>query len=353
MSSDVYSVSECKQCADGLTVAYSEQWEKSLEEQQWMTYAEKTDFVFVRDLSYVPNLSQIDYFRALSSAAIKQDEDGVYVASKGPKPVQHLFCEKAPWNKPEAQRTVQVETNHHFAFVRDGADNDNKFPLSVPQGKPPSMGPNGVLIEFDGTYGTQRFNLFQGSREDVQSLIDDFLRFRDENEISVLRCIVDHMRQGRASTPRPAHVTPDFVNATGLLERCLGLFEASSEESSAGVPKTLRDVGLGLVSFCQTWDKDSFVSGKPPVANFSIPSPHFQTRVVILDGVKLFKRLMGAEAGGNLETKVDEIGVLFTAYANTVRRVTDEFKKADYSKKFVYLDGMRSRSTTSFLFTIP
>jgi len=344
---DVYSVEPCERCEGKFNITYSE-------EARWMTNPQKKDKEFVTQLSFIPTSRHVDFLRTLSNNAIKTNEEGKkYVESKI-KSQWVAFCEMAPWNGkfgtgmvPAGKVTELRNNNNYFAFVRDGGPKDFKFPMSVgPKG--PSMGLNGVLIKFDEKYGPERFNLFQGSEDAVNTMLQDFITFRDANENDILKAIVDHMNDGvqhNQGVDEDEGEENDYVrtrNFLNTIHKYLG-------------GKKLCDIGLALTSFCQSWDVKTLDTTSEPTANFSVPSPHFQTRVIVKDGVALCKFLMN-NMPGDKEDTFREIETWFKAYSRSIKELTTSFVDADptYSGKFInldgYLDGYLNRTIVRRLF---
>ena len=342
---DVYRVEPCEECEGKFNITYSE-------EAQWMTNPQKKDIKFVSQLSFIPISRHVDFLRTLSNNAIKKKEDGKkYVESKlGSQ--WDAFCEMAPWNRfgkgvVPAGNVADLRIANYFAFVRDGGPQDLKFPMSVgPNG--PSMGLNGVLIKFDEKYGAERFNLFQGSEDDVNTMLQDFITFRDANENDILKAIVDHMNDGvkhNDGVGQDEGEENDYVRMRDFLNTIHKHLPGNK----------LCDIGLALTSFCQSWDVKTLDTTSEPTANFSVPSPHFQTRVIVKDGVALCKFLMN-NMPGDKEDTFREIETWFKAYSRSIKELTKSFVDADptYSGKFInldgYLDGYLNRTIVRRLF---
>ena len=128
-----------------------------------------------------------------------------------------------------------------------------------------SMGPNAVMHTFDHD-NEYRINLFYKDDTTTISLLDKFLKFRKNNEWEVLKMIANKMSED------------DYNNRI-----VKAMFQDIIITKKAN--QTLEDFGLKLVSYCQTWMKnDESGNGK---AQFSIMSPHFQTRICVVSPDKL------------------------------------------------------------------
>jgi hypothetical protein len=115
-------------------------------------------------------------------------------------------------------------------------------------------------------------------------------------------------------------VRPHFLNTITMLacvEECLGRDSRLK----------LSDMGLTFELFCQTWD---VVTGKP---NFSVPSPHFQTCLIVTDREKLLGHM------GTVSTSV--VGNEHVESFETLSRMLG-LKMSEYEKKFVRVSGMAS-----------
>jgi hypothetical protein len=94
--------------------------------------------------------------------------------------------------------------------------------------------------------------------------------------------------------------------------------------------KSLESTGFGFVSFCQTWED------KTP--NFSMPSPHFQTRVYIKNFQKLNE--FYASTRRVFDKNNDEILQMIKGYYENMKALTDAFVSQGYEEKFVNLDAL-------------
>ncbi len=175
-----------------------------------------------------------------------------------------------------------------------------------------SMGMNGLLTKFEGE-DEKRFNLFMRDEGAVFDLMNRFMEFRCKHQDTIIAQTIKDMNEKNEASP--------------LLSLAL---EVKGERDV-----TFAALGLGLVSFCQTWDLET---GKP---NFSQPSPHFQTKVIVRDPAKLFMELKSYK-GDNDESVRDVCG-MFKEYAERVLALKEAMLNADYSKKFVNIDALYAR----------
>ena len=96
---------------------------------------------------------------------------------------------------------------------------------------------------------------------------------------------------------------------------------------------TFASLGVGLRSFCQTWDPTT--SGDP---NFSQQSPHFQTKVVVRDPARLFVAIR--QYRGSTD---DDVCKMFREYGDRVMKLKEAFLDKGYASQFVDLDSLYAR----------
>jgi hypothetical protein len=202
--------------------------------------------------------------------------------------------------------------------------NDLKMPFGGA-----SLGPNIVLTDCNGEdFGPGRINLFYGDRAATKKLVDAVINMRNENFVDIFRLYVEKLKFFRGPTPRPAPLpaapapgenphaykldpTKDdlleetyrvhYDNVCDMME--LILLCAAAPGESAAVPPSRPDPSVGgatavgheqlarggemtlknmisVTSFCQTWLRNGGAVGE---AQFSVMSPHFQTKFWIRD----------------------------------------------------------------------
>ena len=189
---------------------------------------------------------------------------------------------------------------------------------------PPSMGMNGLLARFDGK-NANRVNLFVGTEDDVFELLGDFLAFRCRHQDTIVEQTIVNMRE---SNPPPQDGSAR-ASSSELLDLALAAKRADDKST------TFASLGIGLRSFCQTWNPDD---GEP---NFSQQSPHFQTKVVIHDAARLFEALRKREGDKNSE----ELCGTFEEYGKRVLTLKRAFVEKGYEKSFVDLDELYAGMT--------
>mmetsp|Transcript_61122 Transcript_61122/g.114285 ORF Transcript_61122/g.114285 Transcript_61122/m.114285 type:complete len:346 (-) Transcript_61122:24-1061(-) len=168
--------------------------------------------------------------------------------------------------------------------------NDRNMPLGSS-----SNGPNAVLTNCsDGKYGSPdhpRINLFYESEEKVMQLLGDFMSLRRENEAELFKMYVsklqEHDEGGKSAfkldPTKPELLSealrPHYTNTVRMLQK---VAEAVGEHGS------ISDYGLEVNSYCQTWLRNGGgKGGTVGTAQFSVMSPHFQTRFFVASSEKL------------------------------------------------------------------
>ena len=214
---------------------------------------------------------------------------------------KHLFG-SAAFRSVQAQMTRYDDEDFVMAFDRDA-------PMTFGT---PSMGMNGLLKNF-AEANAKRVNLFMGDEDAVFDLLQKFLAFRCKFQDTIVEQTITAMTE---KSPNSA-----------LLDLALVVKNATAGGA------TFASLGIGLRSFCQTWDP---VSGVP---NFSQHSPHFQTKVVVRDPARLFaaiRRHKGTQEEG-------AACVMFQEYGKRVIDLKKAFIAKEYEKQFVDLDALYAR----------
>ena len=158
-----------------------------------------------------------------------------------------------------------------------------------------SNGPNGVLTSFGDD---QRINLFDTDDEKTKNLLDEYLAFRRYHK----KALFDQTLAQMAAVE-------DAPVAYKTTVRILRQIRAEDFDAT-----------IGVVSFCQTWATSEGAGGP----QFSVESPHFQTRFFIKS--LEFINLSPCDA---------------SAYVQTVQAHDARMAELDYTGKFVHLDGLQ------------
>lgn len=155
----------------------------------------------------------------------------------------------------------------HFAVI-----NDRNMPLGGG-----SCGVNGVLYKCNSEeYGECRINLVGKTEETTLKLARDYIAFRNRRLPEIFQLYVENLYSfiGDSGLPEEYHEA-----YSGTCELMSTVLKAGGDFSTI----TLKELGISVVSFCQTWQKGEEVGE----AQFSVMSPHFQTRFYISDASKL------------------------------------------------------------------
>ena len=196
-----------------------------------------------------------------------------------------------------------------------------------------SNGPNGVLFDCQGKYGKNRINLFQEDKETTKKLLDDYLGLRNENINAIFGLFVDSLKKGKENNYMRNDTTKSQLEEKlhqhyDNVTKMMSLINDRLQEE-----KTLDDMGIGVVSYCQTWlskgidKKTNETYKKNGEAHFSVMSPHFQTRFYVKD----------------LENLRESINVEFNhieSYINLIEHFTSIMQE-DYKESFIHLDGLQ------------
>ena len=219
--------------------------------------------------------------------------------------------------------TILCELGRKFGKIGESSImtviDDRNMPLGST-----SCGPNGVLTDCQNKYGQNRINLFYKDRQHTKKLLSDYLKFRDENIIEIFRLYVNKLN---------SHV-PDFNDGKGgtLSQHMQKNYRIVCNMFSILLSMTkthnLDELGIGCVSFCQTW----LNSENNMDSQFSVMSPHFQTRFYIKNLSKIGKYF------GILYTKK------ITAYSKLIQHF-DNLMVPMYGtngKAFIHLDNLNT-----------
>ena len=145
--------------------------------------------------------------------------------------------------------------------------NDRNMPLGST-----SCGPNGVLANTQG-----RINLFHEDIKNTTEFLYQYISFRDENLNAIFKMFVDKISLS-AKTMRldPNKEETLREDLQEHYSNVCDMFVLIADNDKIN----LSDRGIGCVSFCQTWLRNGSEVGN---AQFSVMSPHFQTRFHVTD----------------------------------------------------------------------
>ena len=266
--------------------------------------------------------AEIDSIAAISFVPSEKTREAIYATATAAKTNPSL-CSKL--NTPESEDgkvdpsksvLVNIATGQPLPWAPTGMPepeiHDNTFAI-LKDAFPPllpsvhrsgalkgSNGPNGVLTEFGDD---QRINLFDTDDAKTKDLLDAYLAFRAARKKAIFDLTLAQMAAAK-DAPAEYHTTVQILRQIRAL---------SDKEF---------DATIGVVSFCQTWAAYDQVDGP----QFSVESPHFQTRFFIksLDYITL--------------SASDAL-----AYVQTIQAHDARMTELDYKKKFVHLDGLQQQ----------
>lgn len=177
-----------------------------------------------------------------------------------------------------------------------------------------SCGVNGVLYRCNSEeYGERRINLVGHMKETTLKLGRDYIAFRDSRLPEIFKLYVENLCSFIGDSTLPEEYHEAYSSTCELMSTVL---KAGGDFSTI----TLKDLGISVVSFCQTWQKGEKVGE----AQFSVMSPHFQTRFYISDTSKL-----PINAVGHLEL-----------YFKMIAFFTADMLKRGCGKSFIHVDDL-------------
>jgi len=222
--------------------------------------------------------------------------------------------------------THTVIKNSQFAMLPDRLaplllpshyDDNDDYGMMTNNSGASSNGPNGVLIKFHtdycGTLQNKRINLFDTNDKKTFELLDAYLIFRNGHKKQIFDMTVKQMTD--TATSMNIQQGKDYHHAANFL-------------SKIGRSKHFNSI-VGICSFCQTWATSTTIG--PP--QFSIESPHFQTRFYIQNDQYWNDVFVNDE---NRATYID-------SYIKVVQAHDKKMQELSYGgtdKKFVHLDEL-------------
>jgi hypothetical protein len=262
--------------------------EKILFDGHWSTVADQ-EIHSINELSFVPTPTEIQMLNKtadLANTAIKNNNRTTLLSKLAKKEFSKTanLC-------PESLNpndTVLVTNGKRIGQIVDYEETPRMTVLDdLVMTYENSWGPNGVLLECQDAklYGTNRINLFYRDENLVKKLLRDYLRFRNDNIVDIFAQFVNSMDDRRenyqlSSANTTKHLADDLRPKYDLV---CDMLRAVLTQAKF---RPLKDLGMGVVSFCQTWM--SKPGGIPKFeTQFSIMSPHFQTRFHVVNDEKL------------------------------------------------------------------
>ena len=188
-----------------------------------------------------------------------------------------------------------------------------------------SCGVNGVLHKYTSEkYGRFRMNLFCESEKRSLEMAQDYIQFRTQRLPLIFSLYVEalcsfeetYKLDPTKETLLSEALKPSY-RATCAMMKCVleSLYQVENPTA-----KDLSALGIGVTSFCQTWQKGAEVG----TAQFSVMSPHFQTRFYVSDHCKLPRASLRYLEG----------------YRNMIDHFTQDMKDKGYAHAFVNIDRL-------------
>ena len=288
----------------------------------------------INSVSFVPTDDEINYLYQASTDALKD----LVEKNRGPK-LSKLHSVPGSFGllpnslnpddtilskggRGELVYITPLKINDEISVIKDRA-----MPLGGT-----SNGPNGVLTDCQNKYGENRINLFQKDKETTKKLLDDYLRLRDENINAIFGLFVKSLEESRngkymRNDPTKSQLEKKLHDHYDNVTNMMSLINDKLQE------KTLDDMGIGVVSYCQTWlsrgvdKKTGETYEKNGEAHFSVMSPHFQTRFYVKDLQKLRE---------SIKVEFNHI----PSYIILIQHFTSIMQE-DYKGSFIHLDGLQ------------
>lgn len=244
---------------------------------------------------FVPTLEQLDALIAQSRRAESDLREGRLTKLLSKLPHVAALC--PPSMNPGDTILVKLARAH-------GRVGDNLYRAIQDQALVywTSFGPNSVYLEPDDDV---RINLVSHSRGAIADMLDAYFAVRSAWLPAIIKMLPDKIRECRMEGGGYSKHFPPKMDAEGNVDTVpeawwpaydavadmldavgIGLRRALWWAGPDAAPQAVlrRDLGLELVSLCQTWMRGSGAIGD---AEFSVMSPHFQNRLVVVDASKL------------------------------------------------------------------
>ena len=150
-----------------------------------------------------------------------------------------------------------------------------------------SNGPNGIVIDCNNKYGKNRINFIGSTENETHILVQDYLNFRNQNLQQLFELYVSSLNNPTFTEHFKLDPSKDVTLDENLRNDYLKvslLFSHVANWLSVHSSSDLEECGIRVKSFCQTWLRNTNNVGD---AQFSVMSPHSQTRFYIYDDDKL------------------------------------------------------------------
>lgn len=219
----------------------------------------------------------------------------------------------------EPDDTVLADLGRRVGFPGEGdlrVIDDRNMPFGST-----SCGPNGVLAICKG-----RINLFYDDMGSTKKLLDQYISFRNENLYKIFEMFVkkietmaNTMRLDPSKEPTLSdELKPHYTKVQSMFSKVL-----------ANCGGDLAKCGIGCNSFCQTWLRNGGDVGN---AQFSVMSPHFQTRFHVIND----KDLIGCDV------TPDEIESYVRIISHFDKIMSKDYGVSGGGQAFVNLDKLQT-----------
>lgn len=272
-------------------------------------YVRRSEQAFEDFISYVPSYAQrCALYEKSKHAIVTVDKKDAVITKNKDDPDKDMVNDKfgpssifSSIKRSDKMRFKNLSESNHGFTLSYNLDPPMKLNTA-------SMGPNIVLET-----GEPRVNLFHEDENTTFELLERFMETREAKANEIIRAIIEEMKENNVT----------IAMFTSYLFQMI-------EQKNTGFDFVAS--GLGLVSFCQTWDPATL---RP---NFSVPSPHFQTKLVVTDPTTFRNAVQSMTTGNKKED--DSVCEGLKNYAERNANLLEAFGKAGYRKKFVCLDDL-------------
>jgi len=283
--------------------------------------------IFNNMLSCITAIPSKEQRQQIYEQSIKAREQSL--AYSGPDDPKDLLS-KIDCKNPRFTDTI-FSTRLDLAVYKD--DNYAVFATRDPIFVGGSMGVNCVPVK------PNSINLFDTDEETTRANLQDFMEWRNANEINIFKAYVDSLESfinipekniilaKALTTDRPSYLNArfiDYVNTVSIFKNILEEAEKTGK------------LNIQIGSACQTWFKKGVV-GKP---SFSVPSPHFQTFFYKKDSLDTTEFHSDADESYNLLLRI-------LSHDMTTKVVNGNL---EYDESFIDLDGMWKKMNLKNIF---
>lgn len=283
--------------------------------------------IFKNMLSDITGIPSKEQRQQIYEQSIKAREQSL--AYSGPDDPKDLLS-KIDCKNPRFTDTI-FSTRLDLAVYKD--DKYAVFATRDPIFVGGSMGVNCVPVK------PNSINLFDTDEETTRANLQDFMEWRNANEVNIFKAYVDSLESfinipekniilaKALTTDRPSYLNArfiDYVNTVSIFKNILEEAEKTGK------------LNIQIGSACQTWFKKGVV-GKP---SFSVPSPHFQTFFYKKDSLDTTEFHSDADESYNLLLRI-------LSHDMTTKVVNGDL---EYDESFIDLDGMWKKMNQKNIF---